>query len=528
MTIFILALLVFPRLLVLLLPSDAASDRWTHIIFAREFGGRLLGSVGAPYSQFYPVAKATYPPAIQHLTAALGLTKATAVIKIFHGILLLAEALLVYQLCGEFRGESDLNRVLLAAIVGFAPYYATPISGSAALSARLSGLAVCNLYFAAAFVLPPGLALTLTMAFLLLVAVYVSKFAVQAALIISILHAIIFTSLQFLYPVLLGLALILLIPTLRTIFVGSIRHNDFYARLLQFRHIATAKKNKSLSEALNAITAKKDFSTLARTVYHTPLIRAVLYFPALWLLLFSAIQVGISSEETLLPFEVLLCGLVCLLAFSWGPLRFLGEADRYIFFSFSTIGFVLVAATSHSSVALASCATISIASWLILMRESLHRRSRNEGFELPESEEAQLKAAIERGMASIDGTGQMPMIMMIPQNLCEKPAAICPGYEYIGLSGNQIASRESRHYLETLYHDTFYPFPSDIERFATDLGRDILVVIEQRYIEGAYLRRNAHVESVRHYYLSLDLKNTDSQFVTALVRRLQAKEVGVA
>lgn len=515
----LVAIAVLPRFMLLLLQGREASDQWQHMLYANEFRGAGLTDLGRELTRFTPKAIFNYPPALQFLIERLGekfVSKYAAAVNV--ALLCLEAVVVIYVWWGiDFLTRPAL--VISAVCFGMFPFYVMPISGTLSVSGRLPGALLSNLYFLIACSAIPIEEKCFLAAPVIISAVFISKFSIQSIFIISLLSAAYSLNVDFILMLMPATAIALSWKPSRKILIGSYSHTVFYARILQYIHVATVLRNKSVLSALSSASAIRPIE-LIKSIYHAPVIRVFCYFPSLFFV-FLYLSSNLSEEwvgEYSSVEAVLASSIIAAFLFSVRHLKFLGEADRYATFTSVLTAFsclpLLITSESGYGIALL---IITLATWTALVAALKQKVSSisgvNHNMQSDSGDNGLLITSVERTLTDVASeTDQEPYLMAVPQNLCEKIAVLFPNHRIIGLSGNQVVSAETTEYTRVLYENSWYPYPVNVQAYADLLKRPILMIIERQYLEPEYLRRNGLSGLVSAYYDSLDATNVSHRY----------------
>lgn len=528
----LVAIVVLPRFILLLLQGREASDQWQHMLYANEFRDAGLTDLGRELTRFTPKAIFNYPPALQFLIERLGERFVSKYAAIVNVALLCIEAVIVIYV---WWGIDSLTRpalVISAACWGMFPFYVMPISGALSVSGRLPGALMSNLYFlTACSVLPIGEKCLLAVP-LVLSAVFISKFSIQSIFIISVLSAAYSFNADFIFMLMPASAIAISWRPSRAILMGSFSHTVFYAKMLQYIHVATVLRNKSVLNMLCSGSGIKP-KELLKSIYHVPVIRVFCYFPALFFVfLYSSSNLIEEQVDDYNNVEaVLASSIIAAFLFSVRHLKFLGEADRYATFTsvltaFSCLPLLVTAGPSYGIALL----TITIATWIALVAALRQKITSNSSVDrkvqTASDDEGVLMTSVESTLVDLTSeTEQQPYLMAVPQNLCEKIAVFFPDHQIIGLSGNQVVSADTSEYLRVLYENSYYPYPVNVQEYADLLKHPILMIIERKYLDPAYLRRIGLTNLVSPYYNSLNAMDVSGRHSLVMFRPVNNSNV---
>ena len=166
-------------------------------------------------------------------------------------------------------------------------------------------------------------------------ALLASKFAVQAIVLVLPGYALLAGDATILLIIPIGLAVATALSGGKCwrILAGNLRFTLFYANTLQWSHLATTVKHRELTQLLRIWHRPAEW---VRTGLGTPPVRAVIYNLALAAVVYLA-----ATREYLRAyppfgglFQVIVVSyIVCLLVATVRQLRFIGEADRYVYFA---------------------------------------------------------------------------------------------------------------------------------------------------------------------------------------------------
>ena len=515
----LVAIAVLPRVVLLLLQGREASDQWQHMLYANEFCGAGLTNLGRELTRFTPKAIFNYPPALQFLIERLGekfVSKYAAVVNV--ALLCLEAVVIIYV----WSGIDPLTRpalIISAACLGMFPFYVMPISGALSVSGRLPGALLSNLYFLIACSALPIVEKCFLAVPVIISAVFISKFSIQSIFIISLLSAAYSLNVDFILMLMPATAIALSWKASRKILIGSYSHTVFYAKILQYIHVATVLRNKSFLSVLSSGSAIRP-KELLKSIYHVPVIRVFCYFPALFFVFLYLISN--SSEEWVDENNsveaVLASSIIAAFLFSVRHLKFLGEADRYATFTSVLTAFsclpLLVTSELGYGIALL---IITSATWIALgaaLKQKIGSNSSvNQKVRSDSGDNGLLISSVEGSLTDLASeTDQEPYLMAVPQNLCEKIAVFFPDHRIIGLSGNQMVSAETTEYTRVLYENSCYPYPVNVQAYADLLKHPILMIIERQYLEPEYLRRSGLSGLIGAYYDSLDATDVSHRY----------------
>jgi hypothetical protein len=314
-------------------------DAWVHIHLAGLL--RKYGSMPDIDDSIFPPQELGYPWGIAKIITAADIRDPLAVWPIFNLLLESLEAILVVAVMWflgleylELSGIQVFFSSLAAmGIYVLSPYSFNPRSGMNGVNARPLGSFLCNVSLL-------GLCLgqfgyELGYAFMILafpVILFTSCFAHQALLIGTFALAICTTSLVpiAVYITSLLLAVIVLRKAAIKIIKRQFSHLDFYARYVQFHHIATTQKCLSLTRWLFESIRNRSIAFTMRSVLNTPFLRLFLLLP--WAV-FAPLAFWFDMPGPLFPLAVLAgIGIAIVPFITIRCFRFLGEADRYMFF----------------------------------------------------------------------------------------------------------------------------------------------------------------------------------------------------
>ena len=517
----LVAIVVLPRFILLLLQGREASDQWQHMLYANEFRGAALTDLGRELTRFTPKAVFNYPPALQFLLERLGEEFFRKYVVIVNVALLCLEAVVVVYVWWSMDPLPRPALVISALCWGMFPFYMMPISGALSVSGRLPGALLSNLYFLTACSALPIAVKCFLATPIIIFAVFISKFSIQSIFIISLLSTAYSLNVDFIFMLIPATAVALSWKASRKILIGSFSHTIFYAKILQYIHVATVLRNKSVLSVLSSGSGI-GLKELLQSIYHVPVIRVFFYFPSLFFV-FLYLNSNLSEEwvdEYNSIEAVLASSIISAFLFSVRHLKFLGEADRYATFTsvltaFSCLPLLVTTEPGYGIVLL----TITLATWIALVAALKQKTnsSSNSGVDYKlqsdSGDNGLLIASVERTLADVASeTDQEPYLMAVPQNLCEKVAVFFPDHRIIGLSGNQVVSAETSDYTRVLYENSWYPYPVNVQEYADLLKHPILMIIERQYLEPEYLRRSGLSELVSGYYDSLDATNISHQY----------------
>ena len=193
----IIAVVIFPRCLLLGLQGREASDQWQHILYAQELRSAGLSDLGRKLERFHPTAVFNYPPALQFFIERFGEKFAEKYVPAINVILLSFEGLMVIYLWSGLEFVTKPALLLSAVCWGMFPFYMMPISGALSVSGRLPGAFLSNLYFLIACSTLPIEAKCVLAVPIVLSTVLISKFSIQSIVIITLFASIYSMSLDF-------------------------------------------------------------------------------------------------------------------------------------------------------------------------------------------------------------------------------------------------------------------------------------------------------------------------------------------
>lgn len=313
-------------------------------------------------------------------------------------------------------------------------------------------------------------------------ALLASKFAVQAILLVLPIFALLSRDafVLLIVPAALLIASALSAGKCWSILAGNLRFSRFYAGTLQWSHLATTVRHRELTDLLRIWRSPGKW---VRAGLGTPPVRAVLYNPAIAPVVYAWLTGTLEGHP---PFGalvrvILASYLVCLLVATVRPLRFIGEADRYVYFagllpSVVIAGFVLARATSPLEYAIVGGA--ALVSLAMTATESVVKHRSVVTEHATDEERAALHAHLR-------GLGER-IVTCIPANFSSEIAY------HTGLRPLMWLMNIPRHGFPE-FRDIFpthYPFPtSDLRGLAERHGLQV-VVVYRRYLQPAYQARN--------------------------------------
>jgi hypothetical protein len=320
--------------------------------------------------------------------------------------------------------------------------------------------------------------------FILPVIIIFSKFGVQSILVS-------FFALGFITSSLLPIAILiasflfsylLLRKHMITIIKGSYMHSKFYAQFLQFIHIATSVRCQTVTQWF-MLFYKRNISIpkLLSQAYWVPTLRAIFLNPwiiyIIWILI-NYYPILSEMEKTILQFVLfayLLVGII-----NVKGLRFLGEADRYLYF-FTTVGMVILISlninTGNDYIIYGVCLLISLINILLMIiTQSRFRANTN------------IKYTHDLAIFLNNKTTELNNIITIPTNITQKLIPFVNS-NFVGLYMNVPFSNEGQSKLKSLY-PVIYPYPTtNFNTLKSEFSISYLVY-SKRYCKDKYL--NSH------------------------------------
>ena len=314
-------------------------DAWVHIHLAKLL--RKYGSMPDLDDSIFPPQELGYPWGIAKIINAADIKDPLTVWPVFNLLLESLEAILavivMWFLGSEYLGLYGIY-LFVPSLASIGIYVLSPISfnprsGMNGVNARPLGSFLCNVSLLGLCLGQFGYELGYILMILAFpVILFTSCFAHQALLIGTFALALCTTSLVpvAVYLTSLLFAVIVLRKAAIKIIKRQFSHLDFYARYVQFHHIGTTQKCWSLSKWLFESIRNRSIAFSIRSVLNTPFLRLLLFLP--WAAV-APFALWFDMPGPLFPLAVLaVLGIAIVPFITIRYFRFLGEADRYMFF----------------------------------------------------------------------------------------------------------------------------------------------------------------------------------------------------